>query len=63
MDHAAWIAERQRGVGSSRAPMICGVSPYGTPLHAYLSYTQEQPSCPTTAQTICRPRASLGPWF
>lgn len=35
-ERQAWLSERRRGIGSSDAAAICGLSPYATPLHVYL---------------------------
>lgn len=34
-DEAAWLAARRQGVGSSDAPAVCGLSPWGTPLSVF----------------------------
>lgn len=39
MDRQQWLVERKKGIGSSAAPIICGLSPYRTPLSLYQSYT------------------------
>lgn len=31
MNHKDWLAWRQKGIGSSDAPIICNISPYSTP--------------------------------
>jgi len=36
MDQTAWLEERRKGLGSSDAAAVCGLSPYRTPLHVYL---------------------------
>lgn len=39
MDRVAremWLRERRTGLGSSDAAAVCGMSPFGTPLHVYL---------------------------
>lgn len=34
-DRAGWLAARRKGIGSSDAPAVCGLSPWSTPLGVY----------------------------
>ena len=48
IDRAAWLAERQNGIGASEAAAAIGVSPYDTPLDLFLRKTGQKPPVETT---------------
>lgn len=48
-DHAGWLAERAKGIGSSDAGTIMGVSPFSTPLRLWRQKTGIDPPVPETA--------------
>lgn len=59
MDRQAWLMERKKGIGSSAAPAVCGLSKWKTPLEAYLGYVHDEPerepSAPMRWGTLLEP--------
>lgn len=58
----AWLAERQKGIGSSDAAAVCGLDPYRSALECYVEKTsplEEPVGFASMAANCLRPARSL----
>lgn len=52
MNRETWLQERRKGIGSSQAAAICGLSPWSSPLEAFLGYATMDDREPTEIMEI-----------